>query len=383
MAAMNYVTLSLLIAAQGSSNAPASPSAPPRPPAQGLLGATPLGDPKVAAFENELAKLIHDRRKQAGAQALTLDPSLRAFARREAEAAAKGEAQAGSADARIKGEKLAPFGYKFQFVFGAKAQQAFADLTKDAASRAMVEGDFTRLGVGGFYVPVDKPYFQAFVLFVADQDPRAGQPGLAKGETDPVMNAAASRIKMSCYDPLLEQSPNFKGEVLFQVTIGGDGRVSDAKVLKTIGNGFFDGCALEQVKRCVFPAPYKGRPVTLNHPMRFLPPQGEKIVGRLTKAQIAEALVPAEKDLQACYETALAAKKGKLAGTLELRVVVEPTGKVAEVSVARDGLADETLAACAVERAKRLLFSRPQFDAGVEIVVPLKFAPATEGKYKR
>ena len=70
-------------------------------------------------------------------------------------------------------------------------------------ARAFISGDFSKVGIGAFWVPVAEPYFQIGVILARVPDPRGGQPGLSRSETDPVMHRALPRIT-ECYDKALK-----------------------------------------------------------------------------------------------------------------------------------------------------------------------------------
>lgn len=340
-------------------------------------GAAPRGlmlgaDPKTLAFETQVLGELNQVRAAASLPPLTMDERLRQFARKYAEHAAKGEPQAGTVNDAIKQQGLAPHGYRTQFSYGATAKRLMDELRKDRAAMTSVQGEFARVGVGAFWVPVEQPYFQVMLLLAADQDPRAGQPGLSPEQTNPVMNAAAERLRSQCYEAALKDDPNLKGEVLFQIVIGAQGKVDSAKLLKKLGSASFDDCGLRLVQGLTFPVPYKGKPVTLNHPMRFTPPQGDRVIGKLTVAQIDTTFRQASTDLRACYDARLKLKPG-LAGTLTLALVVEPTGAVRSVEIKEDTLRDEQVGACVLARSKRLVFPAPKHGGEVDVTFPIKF----------
>ncbi len=351
--------------------------------AQGLKGAPPPGlkgapgiglvNPKTLAFEQEVLAALNEARQKAGATPVTLDEKLRLYARREAELAATGSPEAQGAEQRLKTQGLAPYGHRLQYGYGTNGKNALAELFKDAAVKKALLAEFARGAVGAFHVPEDKPYYQLLVVLVAEPDPMAGRPGLSPQQTDPVVNAATPRIR-ACYDAVLKRDPNAKGDVIFQMVIGGKGTVDSQKLLKSFGDADFDACALGVTAGLVFPLPYKGKPVTLNHPMRFTPPQGDKKVGKLTDQQIQTAFGWAAADFKSCYD-ARAKEKPKLQGTITLGLTVSEEGAVGLIDIVHDELEDKVLVGCVLTRARQLRFPAPEFHAPVSFTYPLRFAP--------
>ncbi|MBI3178224.1 MAG: AgmX/PglI C-terminal domain-containing protein [Deltaproteobacteria bacterium] len=346
-------------------------------PLRGLGGAV---DPRVPNFEGEVRAALNGLRKPKKLPPLGMDEALRAFARRQAEAGAKGEPAAQKSDEMIKAQNLAPHGYRLQYAFGTKAAAVLRDLKQDNTLTALITEEHVRLGVGVFWVPDDKPYFQVAVLAVREPDPMAGRTGLARAETDPVMQAAASEINKACYEPALVKNPNFGGNLIFQIVIAGAGEVQSAKYLSKSDNAAFDTCALEIVNNLRFPAPYKGKPVTLNHPMHFQPPQGERKVGRLTGDQVTRTFGGASYDFRACFESRLKEAKPGLAGTITLALTVAPDGSVAAIHVQEDTPKDTLLTEGVLARARSLKFPPPEFGAEAKVVFPLRFEAANPPK---
>lgn len=342
---------------------------------QGLTQGLPLGvDPKVPALESSLLDHLNKARTAAKREApLGMDEKLRAFARRYAELAAKGAPEARQIEQQIKAQGLAPYGYRVQFSAGDSAETIVKELKKDKGTWASVIGEFTRAGLGAFWVPAKPAYFQVVVLLAAERDPLDGVPGLSKEQTDPVMNGAAERIKASCYDPALKVSPNIRGELVFQLVIGESGAVSKASLLKGLStDGGFDGCALGVARGLKFPTPYKGKAVTLNHPMRFMPPQGERNIGVLQPSQIQAAFAKAAPAMRRCYESRLKADK-YLEGRYVIRVTVEGDGKTRDGKLDEDTIGDATLAACILEQVKVMRFAAPAGGGEVDVTYPLSF----------
>jgi TonB family protein len=346
---------------------------------QGLSGLGPPGgllktvDPKVLRFETQLLASINDARQGQEKPSLAMDERLRRFARREAELAATGSPEAGTVGERIKRQGLAPYGHYIQFSFGKAPQQLLKALRRDASAWAALRGDFARAGIGAFWIPDDDPGFQVAVLVARDPDPMAGKPGLSREQTDSVMAGAVPKIKL-CYDHALRKQPNLRGSLLLQMVIDERGKVSEAQLLRGLGADAFDLCALAVARALQFPKPYKGKPVTLRHPMRLVPPQGDRRVGRLTDTQISGTFRAAASDFRACYDARAKAKPG-LKGAITVAGTVATDGRFGDVEIIDDELADAALSRCVLRRAKRLRFPAPEHRGEVDVTFPVRFSP--------
>jgi outer membrane biosynthesis protein TonB len=340
------------------------------------IGLRGLGkvDPKVTQLEMDLLRAGNILRKGRRLAPLPMDESLRRLVRQQAELGARGDPAADSFDARVKNGKLAPHGYRVQYVFGTNAKEIFAKLEKVPEAVKALTAEHARIGIGAFLVPVARPYFQVALIVAGEPDPRAGLPGLSREQTDPLMAQAATTIKSVCYDKELRANPNFSGNLIFQLVIGDRGQVTAAKLLSGTTRERFNDCALRVIGEVAFPAPYKGKPVTLNHPMRFVPPQGRERVGRLSPAQVANVFRTIQQPIKACYDPRVKEQPG-LHGTLELALRVEPDGLVGAVRVLEDGPGDAQLTRCVLGHVRRLRFPRPEFDGAAQVVFPLRFSP--------
>lgn len=339
----------------------------------GLLGAK--ADPKAMRFELDLLKAVNDLRKKRKLQAVAMDEGLRSLMRQQAEWGAKGDPRAKSLDRRIKAQKLAPNGYRMQYVNGTKAVRLIRDLKKDKGALAMLSEEFASIGIGAFWVPDDAPYFQVSIVVARQLDPMAGKSGLTRLQTDPVMKRAAEQIKQYCYNPALEKNPNLKGTLVFQIVIGAGGAVNSAKLLSKTESEIFNRCALDQVRANSFPAPYKDKPVTLNHPMRFAPPQGDERIGKLTPTQITRAFSAARSGFKNCYEERVKAVPG-LKGTIELGITVSKDGDIITLEARKDDIGDARLQRCVVQRARAVQFPPPKFGGAAKVIFPVRFDPA-------
>lgn len=338
-------------------------AAPPAAP-QGLAGGNSL---KTAAFETKVLEQLNvGRGTDAKKPVFTADTKLRDFARKYAEMAATQAAAAQQIDNDIKQQKFAPRGYRYQYAAG----------NDPAAIAKQIKIDFelpAKAGIGAFLVPAKEPYYQVLVLLVLDADPMEGKPGLTPAQTDPVMAQAVQHIKTNCYDIALKRNPNLMGELVLQIVIADKGEVTQAKALQGL-EPEFDSCAVTTVRNLKFPEPYKGKPVTLNHPMRFTPPQGEKFVGWLSQAQIDATFGTASQDFRACYDSERKTSP-KLAGTVTLSVDVNAGGGVDAVNVTSNDTNSTNLSGCIMKRAYTLHFPPPRYNAGLTLVYPLRFVP--------
>jgi hypothetical protein len=369
-------------------DAPAAPAAlTPAAPAPGGLGARPGGlsalgapggmlvvDPRAIAFENEVVGAVNAARRAAGALPLVLDERLRAFCRTETETAVRtANVDWKATSQRLKEQELAGTGHRLQFAFGPAAGPLVDELLAKADVKAALVGDFQRAGVGAVLVPAKKPFFQVTLVLVRDPDPMAGKPGLSPEQTDPVINSAQPAMH-ACYDQALTKDPNLGGDVLIELVIGPSGKVDSAKLLKGLHLAAFDDCALGVSRALVFPAPYKGKPVSLFQPMRFMPPQGEKRVGRLAPAQVTGTFGLAAHDFQACFIKASIGKPN-LGGAFAVAISIAPDGAVSAAAAILDEPGDATLTACVMERVRALHFPRPEFGGPVDLTYRLTFSP--------
>jgi len=311
----------------------------------GLGGGLGKVDAKVAKVEMDLLRAVNNLRKKKKLDPLRMDDALRTLVRQQAELGARGDPAAKTFDMRVKTRKLAPHGYRVQYVFGKRAKDAFTNIKKVPEALEALYTEYGRIGIGAFLVPEDKPYYQVAIIVAAEPDPMAGKPGLTREQTDPPMKQAAATIKTVCYDDELRNDPNLSGNLVFQIVIGDKGQVASAKLLSGTEMRRFNDCALRVVSELTFPAPYKGKPVTLNHPMRFVPPQGAKRIGRLTPAQVANVFRMTQHNFKRCYDDRVKEKPG-LRGKMQVALTINADGSLKEVQVAKDGPNDPELTKC-------------------------------------
>jgi hypothetical protein len=361
--------------------APSLAAAQPPLPALGSAGkGLSLADPRAVKFELELLASINELRRAAKVGALPMDDKLRALARQQAEGIAKGERTASALEELIKAQKLAPNGFRLQYVAGVKPKEILKEVDRDKTMTVALKQEFARIAVGAFWVPEEKtPYFQATILVVTELDPMAGKPGLTLEETNKVMSDAALTIKTLCYDTALRKNPNFSGSLVFQIVIGATGRVDSAKLNVKTNNDAFDACAMDIARGLVFPEPYKGKPVTLNHPLRFLPPQGEKKVGRLAEGHISRVFRLAEPNIKSCYDERVKTKPG-LKGAISLYLLVGIDGGIKDLVVERDDINDSELTSCVTAQVQRLSFPAPEFGGDAEVRFPIHFEPPPQAR---
>jgi hypothetical protein len=330
-----------------------------------------LPDPKTLACEATLLQAINAARTAANQTVVQPDDGLRTFARRYAELAAVGDPTARKAEEAIRADKLAPIGYRWQYVAGADPNAIWQEVVRGKDGAIFVNGDFGRAGVGAFWVPDKPPYWQVGLLFVQDPDPRAGQPGLSPAQTDPVMQAASEAL-VGCYNKALGKNPNLRGDVVLRAVIGPKGAVDSVGFTRSLGDLGLDGCLRDVVRGLTFPAPYKGKPVTLFHPMRLTPPQGDRKLGKLTAQQLAGGFALAAEDFRACFVERQKLRP-KLGGTLTLTGVIDAAGSIKSTDVLYDEIGDPPLSACVLQRAKKLTFPKPQFAGEVDWTYPIRF----------
>lgn len=326
------------------------------------------GNLQAATFENKVLEALNKGRGDAKKPTLVMDSQLRELSRKYAKAAATDPKAAKELDEEIQDKKLGTRGYRYQFAAGSDASQVAKEvkLVIDVPARA---------GIGAFAVNENgQSYYQVLVLVVMDPDPMEGKTGLTPAQTDPVMNDAVVRVKRTCYDVALGRNPNLKGDMVVQLVIGETGGVSSSKILQGLGDEEMDACAATITRALKFPPPYKGKPVTLNHPMRFVPPQGDKIIGYLSRGQLDGTFSTATTDLRACYDRERA-QNPKLSGELNLTIDIAADGRVLNTKVAKNDTGSASLAACIVARVGALHFPPPRYGAGLTVDYPLSFVP--------
>jgi hypothetical protein len=334
-----------------------------------------MTDPKTVKFEMDLLAAVNELRKAAKLEPLAMDDKLRVLTRQHAEGVAKGERAANALEEIIKTQKLAPNGFRIQYVAGTKPKEILKEIDKDKTATGSLKQEFARIAIGAFWVPEDKaPYFQAGIVVVTELDPMAGKPGLTLAETNKVMNEAASTINTLCYETALRANPNFGGSLVFQLVIGAKGRVDTVKLNVKTNNDRFDDCATDVAKGLVFPAPYKGKPVTLNHPLRFVPPHGDKKVGRLAEGHISRVFRLAEPNIKGCYDERIKTKAG-LKGTISLYLLVGVDGGIKSLVVEHDEIGDAELTTCVTTQVQKLMFPAPEFGGEAEVRFPIRFEP--------
>jgi len=334
-----------------------------------------LANPKAAKLEMDLLAAINAQRAKAKLDPFTMDEKLRLQMRQHVEGLVSGTREPQALDAIIKAQALAPNGYQTQYVTGLVAAPLMKALTEDKAMASAMALELGHVGIGAFYVDQGKDSTcQVGVLVVRDLDPMAGKPGLSVADTNRVMDQAALTIKSLCYDSALRQNPNFNGSLVFQLVIGDRGQVTSAKLNAKTGNDTFDACALKIARELIFPAPYKGKPVTLNHPMKFIPPTAGKVVGRLSEGHISRVFRAAEPGMRACYD-ALVKSKPKLRGELGWYLVVAPSGQIKTLTLEKNEPNDLALTRCVQAEIEKLEFPEPEFGGEVEIRFPIRFEP--------
>ncbi len=363
---------------------PSSADAQPRGlggPAKGLGQPGGLGagggllkvDPKASALENALLQQVNDLRKKKKLPPMAMSARLRTLMRKESAMAAKGDPAAAKIHERIKTQGMAPYGYMVSAVYGTDAAELFKGLKKDKKIVEAMLKEYVSAGIGALWVPDEPPYYQVTVLFAQEPDPMAGKSGLTKAQTDPVMRAATPRFK-GCYDQALKRNPNIGGSMLVKIVIGAGGKVSQSVVLQSLKDVDLDVCLTTVARGLTFPAPYKGKPVTLNHPFAFAPPQGGRRLGKLSDGQLNGVFSRARSSFRRCYDDRLV-KKPKIGGEIILALTVLPSGDTKNVRLSEDEIGDLPLAKCILSLAQELRFPRPKFNGEVDVTYPLSFAP--------
>lgn len=335
-----------------------------------LLGSTAT---KIDALEDTILTRIN-REFRRTKSPLVSDPRLKNFARRYATLAAQGQITSEIIPQRLHARRLGRFGYHFQFVAGTHEREILDAIRRNKTLMDYIRRDFARAGVGVFHAPAEPPFFQVMIILAKDPDPRTQQPGLTTLQTDKVMSAASVEMRDRCYQEVLERDPNFSGHALLELTINNEGTVGDVKLLNTLGDDVMDRCIQEVVGKLTFPKPSNALPVTLRHPMRFTPPQGQPVVGKLTDGQIRATFARSAAEFRDCHQRRLQALgRSQLNGRITLALKVDSTGRVREAGATENTTFDEALRQCVVTHARTLRFPEPQYGGSVEVVFPLDF----------
>ncbi len=329
-------------------------------------------DPRVITLEKDTVQAINKWRKAKKLPALRVDPRAQKSARSWAQKTAEGKITAAAIESGIKKIGLAPYGYFFQITWAKNSKSLAKKLKKDGSTLPAALNEFHRVAVGSFYADAEDPFYQTVVIFIRDKDPMAGKKGLERNQTDPVMAKANAKLK-SCYDNALKENPNYGGEILFEITIGGSGAVSSTRVLHSFDAPSFDTCALNIIRTLRFPKPYKGKAVTLRHPYQFTPPHGDKKIGILSPFQIRTPFRKAESILRKCYDDRLT-KNPKFSASMLVEMTITKEGKVKTINLKMMGKENKIFKKCILSTLQKFRFSRPKFGGEATISYPLNFS---------
>ena len=76
----------------------------------------------------------------------------------------------------------------------------------------------------------------------------------------------------ACYEAELLHHPGLEGRIAVRFTIGAKGQVTASTIQSsTIGDATVETCAVEMIKKCPFPKPLGGGPVTVLYTFEFAP----------------------------------------------------------------------------------------------------------------
>lgn len=93
---------------------------------------------------------------------------------------------------------------------------------------------------------------------------------LDRSQIDKVVKRKLTAIKY-CYQRELQKNPTLAGKIKIQFTIAGDGSVSKASVIESMGSSTVDSCVRGQFMKMQFPEPNGGGIVIVKYPFIFSP----------------------------------------------------------------------------------------------------------------
>lgn len=105
------------------------------------------------------------------------------------------------------------------------------------------------------------------------------------------------------------------------------------------------------------------------------PQAAEQPHGALSKDAIRDVIRPRLNEVRVCYEQGLA-RRPTLAGRVDVRFVVAPSGAVQDSMLFRSSLGDPTVEACIVQTVRRWPFPPPEGGGTVVITYPFILQPS-------
>ena len=193
---------------------------------------------------------------------------------------------------------------------------------------------------------------------VAERPPDAGVVAPKPRHLDPSIDRAAVQAVLGVHHAALAACNSHQGSAMqltLLFTIGNEGRVTK---LSANGADLIVKCVLGVVRTIAFPKPVGGS-VELTMPLALEAPA---LVDRLGRDQVANGLMLAEKDLDACM------RANHVVDKTILKIEISPTGRVASTTVV-GALAGSVFEKCAADALRPIEF--PAAQKGLNISVPV------------
>jgi TonB family protein len=196
----------------------------------------------------------------------------------------------------------------------------------------------------------------------------AGPPeAITKEEITKGINAGMPDVK-AC----MKQHGEATGRLVVHFVIKPDGKSSEPKAQESSSNAALDKCIVSAFGKLTFAKPRDGQPTPIAYPLVFAPPKKPK-VGHLEEKQIVDTVHAKLAEVQACYDDAQE-ENPKLAGTVQVGMVISPEGKVTESKVLSSDTKSTKLDECVVKKTKSWLFPKPTGGGEAAVSYPFTFA---------
>ena len=151
----------------------------------------------------------------------------------------------------------------------------------------------------------------------------------------------------TCYEAELQRQQDLEGKVGVKWVIAATGRVAKVMITETsLENGNVEKCIMAKIMTWKFPPPAGGGTVEVNYPF----------VLRSDRADFSTPAVNENKNqIRYCYERELQ-RSPDLQGHVDVKLLVDETGKVTSVTVEDSSLASESAESCMVAKIKSWIF---------------------------
>lgn len=196
----------------------------------------------------------------------------------------------------------------------------------------------------------------------------AGPPPLSHDEIKEVVDSHIADLK-SC----MGQHGGATGKLVVEFGILPNGKVTDQKPKERSSNAALDRCITAAFAGWTFPKPRGGVTMGVNYPFQFsAPPPTQPAQGKLEDKQVVDTVHTHQADIDACAKEALK-EKPSIEGTVEVALVVDPSGKVSEAHVHKTTTPSNKLDACLVEKLKTWPFPKPAGNGEFAVIYPFVF----------